>query len=71
MVQKCGILHGSENYPEDADGCILPEGHAGPHEFIDQNGAHWLWETDFQCMCEHCRRCEGDYCTIYWRKPSA
>lgn len=28
------------------------------------------WETDWDCLCEHCIQCEGDYCTIYWRKTN-
>lgn len=67
----CGTLHHNAAIgPFDSDGCILPEGHVGPHEFVDEAGRHWLWETDFSCECEHCMRCEGDYCTTYWRKPS-
>lgn len=57
--------------PTDADGCVLAEGHEGPHEFVDQHGKHWLWETDWTCDCEHCSRCDGDYCFTYWRKPDA
>lgn len=70
--EPCGILHGSDGpYPPDRHGCVLPDGHDGPHEFIDPDGQHWLWETDMECDCDHCMRCEGDYCTIYWRKPEA
>jgi hypothetical protein len=65
----CGILHGSDfPCPTDSEGCLLADGHAGPHEFQDPSGQRWLWETDLECNCDHCRRCEGDYCTIYWRK---
>lgn len=68
----CGIMHGGDSVgPVDAQGCMLAEGHEGPHEFADQNGRRWLWETDMECDCEHCMRCDGDYCTVYWRKPLA
>lgn len=67
---RCGILHGSEAMlPVDNDGCLLEMGHDGPHEFVDPKGQHWQWETDMECDCEHCMRCEGDYCTVYWKKP--
>lgn len=69
-ADRCATLHGDGLVGvEDHDGCILPEGHDGPHEFIARDGSHWLWETDLECECEHCMRCEGDYCTIYWQKP--
>lgn len=64
-MNECGIIHG---YRGDYDPCILPEGHEGPHEYLDSLGRNWLWETDWDCLCEHCMQCEGDYCTIYWRK---
>lgn len=68
----CGTLHGHEGHPADTDGCVLDVGHEGPHEFIEpESGTHWLWETDMECDCEHCMRCEGDYCTTYWPKPQA
>lgn len=67
----CGTLHHKgEMLPVDEEGCILPAGHDGPHEFVDSSGQHWLWETDFDCDCEHCMSCEGDYCTTYWPKPA-
>ena len=67
----CSILHGSESpCPTDTDGCVLVDGHDGPHEFVDPEGCAWLWETDLECDCEHCLRCEGDYCTVYWKKPA-
>ena len=70
MCRQCGTLHGDyPGAPDDTDGCILPSGHIGPHEFVDADGQHWLWETDLECNCEHCMRCDGDYCTLYWEKP--
>lgn len=69
----CGVMHGdySAACPVDLEGCRLPEGHHGPHEFCAPDGRVWQWETDFECACEHCRLCEGDYCTIYWEKRHA
>ncbi len=72
ILERCATLHGEGLVGvEDHDGCILVEGHDGPHEFIARDGGHWLWETDLECECEHCMRCEGDYCTTYWQKPNA
>lgn len=71
MAEICGVMHGGKTQPHDDHGCILPM-HGGAdqtHEFIDRDGQHWLWEVDLSCTCEHCMRCEGDYCTTYWRKP--
>lgn len=68
MCQPCDILF-SDGQPHDSTGCLLPSGHDGPHRFKDDQGAFWLWETDLSCDCEHCMRCEGDYCTVYWREP--
>ena len=68
-VRVCGILHGEDTLgPADPDGCVLPDGHDGPHEFVAPDGQWWQWETDMACTCWHCMRCEGDYCTVYWRK---
>ncbi|KQR62623.1 hypothetical protein [Acidovorax sp. Leaf160] len=66
----CAIIHSDgHSAAEDKYGCVLPEGHDGPHEFVAQDGRCWLWETDLECDCAHCARCEGDYCTQYWLKP--
>lgn len=67
-MTTCGIFHGDESYPADRSGCLLANGHEGPHEFLADDGQRWLWETDLECDCEHCMRCEGDYCTVYWPK---
>jgi len=67
--QECGTMLGNDRNPYDHAGCLLPEGHSGPHEFVDSDGVRWQWETDWECDCEHCLQCEGDYCTIYWRAP--
>ena len=71
-MAECGILHGHGGpQPHDDNGCILPEFHDGPHEFVARDGEHWQWETDLECDCEWCSRAEGDYCTTYWRKADS
>lgn len=65
----CGILF-SDGGPHDNHGCLRESGHSGPHEFIDQSGRRWCWETDFNCQCEHCQQCDGDYCSVYWPKQA-
>ncbi len=67
----CSILFSDDPFLTDINGCVLPDGHSGPHEFVDQRARVWQWETDLECDCEHCRECEGDYCTTYWQKPAA
>jgi hypothetical protein len=63
----CGIqFSGWGLGPKDKDGCRLPDGHAGPHEFISVTGTVYRWETDWECNCEHCRTNDGDYCSTYW-----
>ncbi len=68
-MDTCATFHPREFAPVvDSSGCLLAEGHQGPHEFKDDRGRLWQWETDMACDCEHCRTCDGDYCTTYWRK---
>lgn len=70
LAARCGAFN-SDAGPggEDKTGCLLADGHDGPHEYHDEHGKAWLWVTDMECTCEHCLRCEGDYCTEYWPKP--
>ena len=65
-ARTCGILVG-QNGLHDKHGCRLPEGHPGPHEFLGRTGDVYQWETDWDCDCEHCKACEGDYCFLYWQ----
>ena len=69
-MSKCGILFVAQHLarPKDADGCRLPISHEGPHEFAASDGTVYQWETDWACECDHCRRSDGDYCEIYWKK---
>lgn len=71
--QCCGTLfsRNSAIEPDDADGCLLPDGHEGPHRFLDGPGQHYAWETDIECTCEHCMQGDGDYCSVYWKVDAA
>lgn len=72
LRSPCAIVHSDAGTgDEDVTGCVLADGHPGPHEYKDAHGRAWLWETDFDCDCDHCKLEEGDYCTVYWRKPAA
>lgn len=66
---ECSIIFSDATSPVDTEGCHLPQGHDGPHEFVAKDGVVWCWETDLSCNCEHCLECEGDYCSVYWKKP--
>lgn len=72
VVRQCGTMAGNHFLVGvcDDDGCILAVGHAGPHEFVAEDGKHWHWETDMECGCEHCMNGDGDYCIIYWPKAA-
>lgn len=62
----CGVLMASHlGMPRDERGCCRPEGHEGPH-LSNTSAGPMEWEVDLTCDCEHCQRCEGDYCEIYW-----
>lgn len=67
----CGVLHGQGPHPKDDNGCVLPENHEGPHEYVARDGVAWQWETHLECTCEWCMKAEGDYCTVYWRKSDS
>ncbi len=67
MSHQCGMCL-TDAMVVDLNGCELPDGHPGPHEFKDSKGKVWCWITDLECTCEHCMQCEGDYCTEYWPK---
>jgi hypothetical protein len=53
--------------PTDPSGCILPDGHTGPHRFCCAEGQTWEWETDLGCTCSHCMKLDGDYCVNFWK----
>lgn len=68
MKQPCGVLFRLDFHagPNDPHGCHLPDGHGEIHEFTTPEGRVYQWETDWECDCDHCQLCEGDYCMIYW-----
>jgi len=67
---KCSTLFPSYSLadPSDAEGCRLPNGHAGPHEFVAGDGRVMQWETDWECTCESCMGPDPDFCVTYWQK---
>lgn len=67
--RPCAILFPRRDgvSPEDCNGCVLPNGHHGPHEFVASNGIRYFWETDMDCDCEECLSDEPDnWCIVYW-----
>lgn len=72
-VRECAIIFNNADgdFARDENGCRLAAGHDGPHEFVATTGKIWQWETDWECVCEHCVQCEGDYCSTYWLKKPA
>lgn len=67
-LDVCGVCFFNDGTPpHDRTGCVLPNGHEGPHEFVCTSGSRYRWETDMECTCEHCMRCDGDYCSTYWK----
>lgn len=65
-ARECGVIFIQFGPPRDPHGCVLPDGHEGPHEFICDMGTRYHWETDWSCDCDHCKQCNGDYCMTYW-----
>jgi hypothetical protein len=71
-MTPCAILHGEGmGSPHDEEGCRLPRGHEGPHEYVARDGTIYNWETDLDCACESCMADDPDFCTIYWEKERA
>lgn len=67
-LRHCGVLFPNHSpvEPTDFDGCILPSGHDGEHEFIGADLLLYGWETDMDCDCEHCRSDSVDqWCSVY------
>ena len=51
---RCGICCPSRiGIPKDENGCILKDGHEGPHKFLTADTII-TWETDLDCNCEDC-----------------
>ncbi len=64
----CGIILGNTVQPADISGCILENGHSGCHEYHTESWGLYCWETDWECDCDWCETCQGDYCVVYWPK---
>lgn len=65
---SCGIIFHSHSpvEPSDAEGCILPEGHQGEHQFKSERGRLIAWQYDWECGCDNC--CTNDMkdmCILY------
>lgn len=59
-VPRCGRCIGVVDWfvcLVDYDGCLLPNGHDGPHEFRNHDGQLYQWEYD-----------EVEDYDIYWKK---
>lgn len=55
---QCGSCFNSWlGAPKDTEGCLLPIGHEGPHEFKDEYGRLYQWQYDVE-----------DDSDIYWSK---
>lgn len=70
MRHRCAVLFPSRDAvsPEDIDGCKLPNGHHGPHQFVASDSRVYQWETDMECDCEDCQSEEvDDWCIVYQR----
>lgn len=67
IENQCGVLfpnHGAS--PRDENGCRLPHGHDGMHEFVSVRGNVIQWETDMNCNCHCCQQDDSyDWCAIY------
>ena len=51
-VPICGAVFSTYGggEPIDKTGCVFPNGHDGPHQFIDaRNGKKEQWEIDWDC----------------------
>lgn len=65
----CGIYHSyGRGFASDQTGCILEEGHTGPHEYTSTNGVVYNWESVIcpDCSCGD----DEDICVEYWRKQN-
>jgi hypothetical protein len=67
----CGICCPSRiDIPHDIDGCLLPDGHDGRHQFSCEVGLV-SWETDYGCDCPDCVTGDSfsDNCILYTVTP--
>ena len=66
--RRCAVLFPRRDAVSltDFDGCVLPNGHLGPHKFLASDLLMYEWETDMECDCEDCRSDEvDDWCIVY------
>jgi hypothetical protein len=67
MKKLCWICCPSRlGMPHDTNGCILEDGHTGPHQYVAENKLV-TWEIDFDCSCLDCVKSDSfaDNCLIY------
>ena len=74
--EVCGIIAPDNvGVPPGIDGCILPDGHDGPHKFIASGppygsvynkGKVFFWETDTECKC--CLDSDTWDCITIWEE---
>lgn len=51
---------------QDETGCLLPEGHKGPHQCNTKYTGFIAWEIDWDCGCADCRTDDiDDMCITY------
>ena len=69
-TKRCAVLFPGRDRdaisPTDFDGCVLPNGHFGPHEFVGSDLHRYTWATDLECKCEDCQSDEVDNWCIVW-----
>jgi hypothetical protein len=66
--RRCAVIFPRRDAvsPTDFDGCVLPNGHLGPHQFLASDLLMYEWETDTDCDCEDCQSDEvDDWCIVY------
>lgn len=68
MTEKvCGTYFNRDrNDFYDETGCLLPQGHNGPHRCKEKHGRIVEWEYDFDCGCDDCKTDDfSDMCIVY------
>jgi hypothetical protein len=53
-VSKCGLI---SDHQEDTEGCVLEQGHEGPHQFdLENKSVAWVYDSEQDC-------------DVYWDVP--
>lgn len=61
----CGTVFSRGDFT-DQTGCLLPEGHEGPHLCKSKYNGFVEWEYDFDCNCPDCLTDDiNDMCIVY------